>query len=90
MNRHRHALLQLVAHGRISPAEAERLLVSWNRNHEDAWLVLACLLLAVLPQHAPLHPLLAAIHTAGSHLPVNFAALGQYVAKLHRITGGLQ
>lgn len=94
MDHHRQTILQLVAQRRLSPADAERLLATWNLAHEDAWLILTCLLLALLPQHAPLHPMLhplfVTVHAACAHLPVSLASLGQLFSKLHRITGGLQ
>jgi len=40
-------ILALIAAGRISAAEAERLLRVWNEAREELWLVLACVLLCV-------------------------------------------
>jgi len=90
MDHDRHTILQLVAMGRLSPAEAERLIAAWNLNREDAWLFLAGLLLAALPTHAPLHALLGGIYAAaGSHLPGSLPFLGHLFSKLHHLTGGL-
>lgn len=85
----RHTILQLVAMGRMSPAEAERLLVAWNLNREDAWLLLAGLLLLILPGQAPLHALFGAVYAAGSHLPWSLPFLGHFFSTLHHLTGGL-
>ena len=89
MNHDRHTILQLVAVGRLSPAEAERLLAAWSLKREDAWLFLACLLIFVLPHHAPLHALLSGVYAAWAHLPGSFASLGQISSKLHHFTGGV-
>lgn len=90
MDRNRRTLLQLVAVGRLSPAEAERLLAVWNLKREDAWIFLACVLLLVLPLQAPLHPLLGMAYAACAHWPASLAAPGQFFSKLHQLAGGLQ
>lgn len=89
MNRNRRTLLQLVALGRLSPAEAERLMTVWNLRREDTWIFLVCLLLAVLPAQAPLHPLLGMISAACMQLPGSLAPLTQLFSTLHHLTGGL-
>jgi hypothetical protein len=53
MNTDRRAILALVAMGRISPAEAERLLAAWNESRETAWILAGSLGFALLAQ---LHP----------------------------------
>jgi hypothetical protein len=50
MNTDRRAILSLVAMGRITAAEAERLLAAWNESHETAWIVGLCLAFACLAQ----------------------------------------
>lgn len=89
MDRDRRTILQLVALGRLSPADAERLMALWNLHREDLWIVLACLLLAVLPTHAPLHSWLGGVYAAGAHLPSGLASLGHLFSRLHHLTGGL-
>ena len=42
MNRERQAILSLVALGRITPREAERLLAAWNAGREEWWAIGAC------------------------------------------------
>jgi hypothetical protein len=89
MKRNHRTLLQLVALGRLSPVEAERLTTAWSLQREDVWIFLVCLLLVVLPTQAPLHPLLGAIDAACMHLPGGLAPLGQLFSTLHHLTGGL-
>jgi hypothetical protein len=42
MKRERHAILCLIALGRITPLEAERLLAAWNSSREEFWVIAAC------------------------------------------------
>ena len=56
----RHAILRLVAMGRISPTEAERLLVAWNSGREALWAVVALIAVAWLEQ-INLHTMLPAL-----------------------------
>ena len=41
MSSDRRAILALIAMGRITPAEAERLLSAWNECRETAWILVA-------------------------------------------------
>ena len=50
MNTDRRAILALIALGRITPAEAERLLVVWNESRETAWILSASVGFALLAQ----------------------------------------
>jgi hypothetical protein len=52
MNRERQAILSLIALGRITPREAERLLAVWNAGREEPWVFAACAT-AVLAQSLP-------------------------------------
>jgi hypothetical protein len=38
MNTDRRVILALIAMGRITPAEAERLLAAWDESFETAWI----------------------------------------------------
>jgi hypothetical protein len=42
MKRERQAILSLVALGRITPRDAERLLAAWNAGREELWAVGVC------------------------------------------------
>lgn len=50
MKTDRSAILQLVALGRITPAEAERLLLAWNEGREALWALAACMIAFILAQ----------------------------------------
>lgn len=50
MNTDRRAILSLIAMGRITAAEAERLLAVWNETCETIWIVGFCLAFACLAQ----------------------------------------
>jgi hypothetical protein len=51
MQNDRRAILALVAAGRISAMEAERLLRVWNDAREELWILAVCLLLCVAHIH---------------------------------------
>ena len=50
MNTDRRAILSLIAMGRITPEQAERLLTVWNEGRETGWILAACFGLALLAQ----------------------------------------
>ena len=50
MNTDRRAILSLVAMGRITAAEAERLLAAWNDSRETAWILGLSLAFACVAQ----------------------------------------
>ncbi len=50
MKKDRRTILSLVALGRITPVEAERLLIVWNEAREGAWIFTACVAAALLTQ----------------------------------------
>lgn len=52
MKKERQAILSLVALGRITPREAERLLAVWNAGREEVWTIAACLAI-VLAESMP-------------------------------------
>ena len=47
MKRERQAILWLVALGRITPREAERLLAAWNVGREEFWVLAACFVICL-------------------------------------------
>jgi hypothetical protein len=50
MNTDRRAILSLVATGRITASEAERLLVAWNDSRETVWILVLSLAFALLAE----------------------------------------
>jgi hypothetical protein len=50
MNTDRRAILSLVATGRITASEAERLLVAWNDSRETVWILALSLTFVWLTQ----------------------------------------
>ena len=50
MHTDRRAILHLVAMGRITATEAERLLIAWNDGREVLWILAAFILVASITQ----------------------------------------
>jgi hypothetical protein len=71
MYRERQTILSLLALGRITPREAERLLDAWNTGREEIWVIATCLaacaaqflpgLARMAHSFTPLHHALAAL-----------------------------
>jgi hypothetical protein len=51
MRSERRAILALMAAGRISASEAERLLRAWNERFEGLWIATLCVLVCVAQLH---------------------------------------
>ena len=79
MSTERQAIVGLVAAGRITASEAERLLRTFNDGREGFWIVLACLIVCIAQVHFPVDAFghwaqwaaaewFKAVHTAGSVL----------------------
>ena len=85
MNADRRVILGLLAMGRITPAEAERLLVAWNESRETAWILVAGFAFALLAQ-VKLHQLLPLLmHVIDAQIP----ALAHLLPSFTRGLGGL-
>ena len=78
MHRERQAILSLIALGRITPREAERLLAAWNAGREEMWIIAACTL-AGLAQASP----------SVAHLGELFSPIHHAVAGITYWIGGL-
>ena len=78
----RRALLQMVALGRMTAAEAERMLMLWSTEREDLWVIAGCMVLAVLGE---LHGR-AGIAVAAPSM----AVLHHVVSSIHQWLGGKQ
>ena len=78
MKKERQAILSLVAMGRITPWEAERLLAAWNSAREEVWVIGACVVACVaqsLPALGNLWHLLPRESLAGLFQAVSSMAL---------------
>jgi hypothetical protein len=69
MNYERRAILSLVAMGRITAAEAERLIASWQDSREWFWIAVACIAACALHAypHLGLDGLASLAHTVLNH-----------------------
>ena len=83
MKRERQAILSLVALGRITPREAERLLAAWNAGREELWILAACLVIC-LTQLLP-----AVADLAHTLLPVGIPGLHHAVTAILLLIGGV-
>ncbi|HEY1902114.1 MAG TPA: hypothetical protein VGG56_06775 [Terracidiphilus sp.] len=84
----RRAILSLVALGRITPAEAERLLIAWNEGRESFWIFAACVAVALLAQLNPQQGLASLGHATRALLPV--LTLHQAWLTIAHLLGGMQ
>jgi len=88
MNTDRRAILLLIALGRISPREAERLLAVCPDNSEVFWALAACFgvaLLALPPAHELLRGL---VHCIRAVLPATGINANQALSFLAHLLGG--
>ena len=82
MKKERHIILSMIALGRITPREAERLLAAWNQGREEFWVIAACLS-ASLTQIVP--ALTRMVHTL---LPEGLPGLHHAVMAITFCIGG--
>ena len=75
MSTDRRSILQLVALGRVSAGEAERLLLAWNEGRETAWMIAGCVALALIAAHE-------------AHASV-VGQIGQALSLVSQIVGGV-
>jgi fructose-bisphosphate aldolase class 1 len=85
MNADRRAILALIAMGRITPSEAERLLAAWNESRETAWILAASFGFALLAQLHLRELLPAVVH----FINMQVAATAESLLALTRVLGGL-
>lgn len=89
MDRERSTILALVAAGRITAVEAERLLAAWNDSRETAWILLLCLAFACLA-HFQLRELLPALsHFIDAQIPALAEAVHHAFWPINGLLGGL-
>ncbi len=95
MNNERRAILSLIAMGRITPREAERLLACWPDNSETAWVLGACAVIVAGMGLAHPYQLAHAYELLGRFadlfktiLPMAGATTSHTLSFLTRIAGG--
>jgi hypothetical protein len=88
MHTDRRTILSLVAHGRITAYEAERLLIAWNEQRESVLVFTACIVLVLLAQINVQQGLSMLAHCADALMASD--SLHRALTLLMRFTGGLQ
>jgi len=89
MGTERRYLLHLVGLGRLTPAEAERILIAWNEGRETRWILAACVGLAILGELHAGQWLPVLLHKVWT-LPGAWIALRHAVSLGHQVLGGPQ
>jgi CHASE2 domain-containing sensor protein len=88
MQTDRRAILSLIALGRISPSEAERLLVAWNQGWETFWVCAATVVAILLAQFDIDQALPALAHLVQSLLSGRMFTLHHALMLLSHFFGG--
>jgi hypothetical protein len=88
MNTDRRAILSLVATGRITAAEAERLLAAWNDSRETAWILAFGLAVACLAQLHVRELLPILMHFFNAQVPVLAEAVHRALSPITDVLGG--
>ena len=89
MNTDRRAILSLVATGRITAAEAERLLAAWNDSRETVWILALCLAFACLAQLHLRELLPMLMHLFNAQVPALAEAIHHALSPITDLLGGL-
>jgi hypothetical protein len=89
MHDRRRAILHLVAVGRITPAEAERLLIAWNDGRESLLALSACIVISLLLQLNPHEWMPNLLETAHLLLPGIQACLHPALSLINYLLGGI-
>lgn len=79
-----HAIFSLIASGRITAAEGERLIAIANESRETMWIVGLCLVAACLAQIQG-HELIRLLRIVGGQFP----ALADALSPITNLMGGL-
>jgi hypothetical protein len=87
MRNDRRAILSLVALGRITPSETERLLIACNVSRDGFWIFAACVA-ATLFTTVPHQGLAALLHV--SRVVLADDSLHHTVSFIHHLSGGIQ
>jgi len=90
MNNHRRAIFQLIAMGRVTPAQAERLLIASDRVQEALWTIVACVGIAYLAAHPQRFLPPSLLRIAHALLHGRLFSLHHAPSLITRIAGGVQ
>jgi hypothetical protein len=88
MNTDRRVILSLVATGRITATEAERLLAAWNDSRETAWILAFGLAFACLAQLHLRELLPMLMHFFNAQVPALAEAVHHAFSPLTDLLGG--
>lgn len=80
-------LLHLIAIGRLTPAEAERLIVAWNEGRELRFLLTAAVVFAAICQFHPGGLLADSVHTLNAFLTDSLATLHAISSTITHLLG---
>jgi len=89
MNTDRRVILSLVAMGRITAAEAERLLAAWNDSRETAWILALSLAFACVAQLHLRELLPILMHFFNARTPALAEVVNHAVSPITELLGGL-
>jgi len=89
MNTDRRAILSLVAMGRITAAEAERLLAAWNDSRETAWILTLGLAFAFAAQFHLRELLPILMHLLNAQVPALAQSVLDALSPITGLLGGL-
>jgi hypothetical protein len=89
MNTDRRAILSLVATGRITASEAERLLVAWNDSRETVWILALSLAFAVVAQIHLRELLPILMHLLSAQIPALAEGVQHAYSPITDLLGGL-
>ena len=87
MNQDRRAIYQLLAQGRINPAQAERLIAALGAERETMWAVAGCAAMVLLAQVKALTPEL--LHIVREVIAGSLPALHHIASAIGFLAGGL-
>jgi len=80
MKRERRAILWLIASGRITAADGERLLALWNQGREEMWVMAGCVAICMVQ--------LIAHSRVADMVPDNIPALHHVLSVVTFLMGG--
>jgi hypothetical protein len=79
---------QLLMMGRITPAEAERLMMAWQTSRESAWILAGCIGVSLAAQLRVGEALPAVVHLARTFWATEWIHVG--LAMVMKFGGGLR